>query len=254
MKRIIFGTIILLIGITSYYTLQQASSSRYTKVINVGVHVFPPFAIQDPETGQLSGFDIELFDAMAKARNLKFNYKVIDFNDLIPGVKTGKYDTSNAITITPEREKLLRFTWPCEEAKLALLVRTDEKNIKTLADLSDKILSSYPGTGADMCEKFKKEGKVKDYLVFDKIKDTYQALVDGKADAIINDAPVNNFFCNYFKGKLKHTDHCYTHQYSGFPVRKDNNSLRVALNKALHDIFENGDYVRIYRKYHVIKP
>lgn len=80
------------------------------KVINAGViNYYPPLEFKDPQTGELTGFDIELFKAVAKKIGATANFVEFSFADLasFAPLKTGRVDiyASGTMTDTPERRE-----------------------------------------------------------------------------------------------------------------------------------------------------
>jgi len=92
---------------------------------NVGVatRVVPPMVVDDQ--GRLTGFSIELWNAIAEKLKLATEYKVApDVGVLLDEVRSGKADLGiAAISITAERDREFDFSQPILEAGLQILVR-----------------------------------------------------------------------------------------------------------------------------------
>lgn len=97
---------------------------------------FPPFEFKD-ETGKYTGFDIELWDAIAKQIGVPYELQPMDFNGIIPGLQTGQLDAGIAgMTIKPERAKVVDFSDGYYKAGLLILVHADENTINSVEDLN----------------------------------------------------------------------------------------------------------------------
>ena len=71
---------------------------------------FMPFEFKGPD-GKFTGFDIELWETIAKKLGLSYKFQPMDFNGIIPGLQTGNVDVGIAgMTITPERAKVVQFS------------------------------------------------------------------------------------------------------------------------------------------------
>src|SRR5690606_25413037 len=91
---------------------------------------FVPFEFR--QNGKYTGFDIDLWDAIAQEAGLKYTLKPMDFNGIIPGLQTRNIDVALAgITIRDDRQKVIDFSDPYYESGLAVLVATDNDTIKT---------------------------------------------------------------------------------------------------------------------------
>ena len=94
---------------------------------------FPPFEFKDPQTGVHTGFDVELWAAIAKEIGAEYDLQPMDFNGIIPGLQSGQLDVGIAgITIKPERAKVVDFSDPYYNAGLLILVRADATDINAI--------------------------------------------------------------------------------------------------------------------------
>lgn len=96
---------------------------------------------------EYQGFEIELWEDIAREANLHFEYQVCDFKDIIPLLVSKKVDVGIAgITINEEREKLVDFSFLTLDSGLAIAVsknsnKTDLKEtLKTVFTEGGKII------------------------------------------------------------------------------------------------------------------
>ena len=97
-------------------------------VLKIVVKPVRPFAFE--ENGELLGYTIDLWKRIAAEAGLQFEMKTVDsIPGLIELVRTGQADVGmGAISITPEREKLLDFSHPFYESGLQVLARSSGNN------------------------------------------------------------------------------------------------------------------------------
>lgn len=82
---------------------------------------FPPFEIGQPP--DISGYDIEVMDAIAETLGLTPEYQDTSFDTIFRDTAAGQFDIAAAAsTITPAREKTVTFSDPYYEAQQALVV------------------------------------------------------------------------------------------------------------------------------------
>ena len=128
--------IVLLVGV----------GSLQAKPLMVGCDTgFKPFVFIGPD-GKYTGFDIELWESIAK--RLKLNYKLerMEFKDLIPALVDKKIDVALAgITIISQREKQVDFSFPYFESDLRILVRAGDNEIADIGDLDKKVVATKQG-------------------------------------------------------------------------------------------------------------
>ncbi len=99
-----------------------------------------PFVIKDE--GRLSGFSIDLWKEIALLTGIQYEFVEVDsVNEQLDAVKASEADAAiAAISMTPEREEELDFSYPYYLA--GLQVMTTGKHISTLTSLLSFIFSS----------------------------------------------------------------------------------------------------------------
>ena len=104
MKKTIVGA---LVALSMAMTAQAAT-------LNVGTEAtFAPFEFMDEQTHEVTGFDIDVIRAAAKAVGDDIRIHNMGFDALIPSLQTGVIDvTAAAMTVTPERQARIDFTSP----------------------------------------------------------------------------------------------------------------------------------------------
>ena len=143
---------------------------------------FKPFSyINDDLT--MSGFDIEVGEAIAKEMGLEPVQKRIKFKGIVEGVKTGRADAAVAShTINPQRSKHVSFSSPYYFSGPQIFTRPDSQ-IKTVEDLAGKEVAVAKGsTYADTASEY--TDKIKNY---DSDITALKALSSGRHDAVITD-------------------------------------------------------------------
>ena len=97
------------------------------------------------EGKQLTGFEVELTDAIAKKLGLKVEWKVLSFDSLLAGLQRDRWDLAiSSHGITEERAKVVDFTNP-HYCGGATIVSKDGKVAKA-ADLAGKTVAVQTGT------------------------------------------------------------------------------------------------------------
>jgi len=190
---------------------------------------FPPF--EYVEDGKMTGFDIELVEAMAKIMGKKVEWTQIDFKGLIPGLLAKRFDMAvSAIYITEERRKVVDFTDPYYPGGLVILVRKDNTAINGPEDLDGKRVSVQVGTKS---VNFLKENYPKVIRVeVEKNQEMFNLVEIGRVDAAVTGKPAAKLFAKS-RPSVKVLDKQLTTEEYGMAVRKDTPELTRALNAAL---------------------
>jgi glutamine transport system substrate-binding protein len=214
---------------------------------------FPPFEFKDPKTGVHTGFDVELWAAIAKEIGVEYDLQPMDFNGIIPGLQSGQLDVGIAgITIKPERAKVVDFSDPYYNAGLLILVRADNKDITKVEDLKGKIVATKLGTTSE--DFVKKNAQAKEVKLYPNNDAMFMELLSGGADAVVFDSPVIADFMNKRgKGVVKVVGPLYMGQSYGIAFPKGS-PLVPQVNAALKKLKDNGTYRELYIKWFNTEP
>ena len=148
---------------------------------------FPPFEIGKPP--DISGYDIEVVNAIAEKLGLEVTYQDTSFDTIFRDTAQGKFDAAVAAsTITPERQQTVDFSDPYYQANQSLVVAADDTDIATIDDLGGKTVGAQDGTtGEDYANEETDAAQVRG---FPEGPDAINALRNGQVDAVIIDQPV----------------------------------------------------------------
>ena len=107
---------------------------------------FPPFEFVNTQTGEVSGFEMDLVRAVGKELGAKIEFQVLSFDAIIPAMLSGTVEMGAAgFSITEERKKTWDFSTPYYTDYVSVLVE-DSTGIKGLADLKDKVVGVSSGS------------------------------------------------------------------------------------------------------------
>ena len=230
------------------------AGSGFAKNLTIATDTnFPPFEFKDPQTGKHTGFDVELWDAIAKEIGVEYDLQPMDFNGIIPGLQSGQLDAGIAgITIKPERAKVVDFSDPYYNAGLLLLVKASNKDITKVEDLEGKLVATKLGTTSE--DFLKKNAKAKEVKLYPNNDAMFMELMMGGADAVMFDSPViANYVREVGKEKVKVVGPLYMGQSYGIGFPKGS-ELVGKVNVALKALKENGSYRQLYLKWFNTEP
>ncbi|MEH7236213.1 transporter substrate-binding domain-containing protein [Bacillus sp. JJ1562] len=226
----------------------EKSSSGGMELVEDGKFTFAssgeynPFSVTDG-SGVMTGFDIDVAEAIAKELGLETNQKRFKFNSIVEGVKTGRFDAAVAShTITDERAEHVNFSTPYYYSGPQIFVRPDS-DVGSLEDLKDlEIAVSKGSTYAKMAQEV--TGNV---IQYDSDVTALEALAIGKHDAVITDfltgkEAIGNGVEIEGKDILGLSE-------QAIAVAKDNEELLKKINEALEKLREDGTLKEISEKY-----
>ncbi len=222
------------------------NASSMTKEAGVFVYAasgeYQPFSYF--KDGQLTGFDVEIGNEIAKRLGLEPKPVTSPFSGIIAGVKEGRYDAAIAShAITEERKQQVDFVDPYYLSGGQLFVRPDG-TISTLEGLKGKEVAVALGTTH---EKMARE-YTDNIKTYDSDVTALRALEQGKHDVVITDSVVGEIAIAQGL-KLKKSGSPLSEVKHGIAVRKGNTELLNKINEVLKQMMEDGTYVKLSEKY-----
>ncbi|NKI73274.1 glutamine ABC transporter substrate-binding protein GlnH [Dickeya sp. CFBP 2040] len=213
---------------------------------------FVPFEFKQGD--KYVGFDIDLWDAIAKQLNLSYTLKPMDFSGIIPALQTRNVDLALAgITITEERKRAIDFSDGYYNSGLLVMVRADNQDIKGEQDLNGKVVAVKSGTGS--VDYAKANLKTRELRQFPNIDNAYLELGTNRADAVLHDTPnILYFIKTAGNGKFKAVGDSIKAQQYGIAFPKGSDDLRNKVNGALKTLRDNGTYATLYKKWFGTDP
>ena len=195
---------------------------------------------------QLTGYEIDVAEAVAKKMGLKFEWKTVGFDALLTGLAQDRWDLVIASHgITEERAKAVTFTLPhyCSGGQIVSL----KSDIAKVGDLAGKVVAVQ--TGTSYLEHVKKVPGVKEVKNFPTDEAARSALSSKRVDAWVTDRFVaKEMLAKAPKAGLKTGDMLFIEQVAA-AVSKGNQGLADAYNKALKEAIADGTVGAISKKY-----
>lgn len=205
---------------------------------------YPPYNFF--QGARLTGFEIELAEAVARKWGVGIEWKALSFDALLAGLRHDRWDLVIAgHAITPERAKAVTFTEPHFCGGGIIVAR--DASIREGKDLAGKTVSVQ--TGTTFLEEAKKVPGVKEIKNFPQDTDARGALLSGRTDVWVTDPAVARAAVKASPSAGMHIGELLFVERNGAAVAKGNASLATAFNQALKDLQADGTYAAISKKY-----
>ena len=225
-----------------------------TKTYKVVVdQAFPPFEWQK-ENGEITGFSVDLMEAIAIDQGIKFEFAAAPFKGIFDRLDTGEVDAISAsITITEERKKRMDFSTPYFEATQMILVKDGNADVFSFEDLKDKQISVNEDTTSDeLVSKLKGSANDSTIKRTKSIESACNDVVNSVADATVGDNGVILYYVdNTYSVKLRTiVDPSFEKEEYGIAVRKNrDDELLTKIDTGLENIRKKGIYEQIRQKW-----
>jgi len=249
-------SVVVLVAVLAVCWVGNASAADAKKKLRVGTEgAYPPFNLVDKK-GQVQGFDIDIAKALCKEMGMDCEFKVQDWDGLIPGLMAKKFDVIIAsMSITDERKQKVDFSNKYYQTPARFVAKKGAGMAVSKEGLKGKSVGVQRATIHEnfVRDMFGDAVIVKAYATQDEAN---MDLVAGRVDLVIADATVLlGGFINTDAGKgfefigPSYVDKKWFGDGVGIALRKGENDLRQKLNKAIDAIRANGVYQKINAKY-----
>jgi polar amino acid transport system substrate-binding protein len=231
------------------------ASSEATQLRIASEGARPPFNYLDANN-QLAGFEIDLTREICKRMGVDCVFVAQDWESLIGGLNAKQYDVIvDDLEITDERLTKIAFSKPYAHTPSALIAQQGSK----LASADPNTLKDAQiGVEADSPQQAYVEDKYKDSEIrrYATLEEAMLDLAEGRIDAVVEDKLVASEFlksrkegrCCRIVADLPQ-DAAYFGDGVGYGLRKEDDALRAAIDKALGEALADGTYQAIRVKY-----
>lgn len=233
------------------------AQARDNDTVRIGVDIpYVPMEYRKPD-GTLTGFDIDLGNALCKQAQLECKWVEQSWDGIIPGLMARKFDAiMSSMTINDERRQQLLFSNPYIVPPSAWFVPASS-DIQTPDEnsLKDKDIGVQRGTVQDnyVTDKYGSIANIKRYASADDVAVDMDA---GRLDLAFLDYPTGQAAMlddkkrDYRVAGDKLTEpKKYFGEGFGIAFRKRDKELAEKFNQALATLKDNGTYQKIYDQY-----
>jgi polar amino acid transport system substrate-binding protein len=217
---------------------------------------YPPNEFVGSNGKTLTGWDVELGQALGKVMGLNWKFVNASFDTIIPGLQSGKYDIGmSSFTDTKERQKVVDFV-TYFSAGTSFYVKAGGPTINSLADLCGHSVGVERGTtqasdSTAQNAKCKKAGKPGVGVhVYPDQNAANLAIESGRQQVGMADSPVAAYIVKQSSGKFKLTGKPYNTAPYGIAIPKSNGMTKPILD-ALKELMSNGTYTSLLKKWNV---
>ena len=218
----------------------------------------PPFSFPGPDRRPV-GYSIDLCTHIASAIqkqlgiNLKLNWVPVTTENRIDMVASGKVDIEcSTTTASLSRQERVDFSLMTFVDGGGLLTKSDLK-LGAVADLADKRIAVIPGTTTETAlQKFLKEEFVLvKYVPVKNHVEGLAAIEKGLAEAFASDRGILIGLAVTSKDPTRFALPAVLFSYEpyGFMVRRNDAAFRLAVNRALAELYRSGGIAPIYERW-----
>lgn len=219
--------------------------------LTVGVDAtYAPNEFLGSDGKTVQGMDVDLFNGIAATFGVKVTYQPANFDSIILGVQSGKYDIGlSSFTINADREKVVNMVSYFNAGTQWVVAKGNPKKVDP-ANACGLAIGVQKGTVQidDLTARSKKctsAGKKAITQVVEQAQSKVTSdVVSGKAAAMLADSPVGLYAVKQTGGKLESVGEIYDSAPYGIVVPKNETAFATAIADSLKALNTSGAYTK----------
>jgi glutamate transport system substrate-binding protein len=225
-----------------------SSMARFQEegTITVGVKYDQPgFGLQNPTTGEVEGFDVEIAELIADALGVEVEFVESVSRNREPFLQNGTVDIVVATyTINDARKQVIDFAGPYFVAQQDIMVRADDDSIESVEDLNGKNVCTV--TGSTSATNLAAAAPQANVTMLDTYSQCADAMGDGRVEAVTTDNTILAGLVQASDGAYKLIEAPFSDEPYGIGLPKDDDDLRDFINDVLEESFEDGSWAEAF--------
>ena len=251
MKKVVFVVLITALLSAVLFTGCAKKTSGLTLkpgVLTVGMEIgYPPMEYLAEDGKTPIGFDVEMGKAIAEKMGLKVEFIDTAWDGIFAGVETRKYDCiMSSVTINEARMRAHNFSKPYIQNTLAIVLpKGSSLNIRSPEDLAGySVAYQEETTSDDYMTALAEQGLKFTPREYDRVMYCFDEMILGRVDTIMTDLLVAYEYVSRPGNPFEIVWQGGDEQF-GVCMKKGNDALTEAINKAIDELFNDGTMVRI---------
>jgi len=212
------------------------------------------FALKNPTTGVVEGFDAEMAKLIAAGifgetpadAASRIEFQATDLTNREAAISEGRVDTVNATyPITDARKQQVDFAGPYFMAGQDLMVKTGDTAIKGFSDVNGKkvcLIRTNPFTEPNV----KAKAPQAEIIVMTTNEQCSDALADGRVDAVASANAILLTQLDRGAGAFRLVGSPTTEEPYGIGLKRGDDAFRTFVNDVLVKAYSNGQWASAY--------
>lgn len=236
-------------------TTSRLAQVKKSKELRVGYAVYPPYIEKDPQTGEVSGFGIEVVREIASQMNVKPIFIESNWNTFIADLQVDKFDLFPTVFLTIPRAMEIDYSEPFGYfSSVAAIVAKNDNRFKTIADLDRKdvtIAVPQAWTAHEYAKKHFTKANIK-ALKDDSAALTLADVAAGNSDVALADGPTVSQYIEknpHQPVKALFLDNPVSIVPASLAMRKGDLIWNDFLDKSLEALLASGELDQLAHRY-----
>lgn len=235
----------------------QTPRAKGAPIVAAVVSNYPPLEFKDPASGKLTGFDIELGEALAAKMGTTIKWEETSFDQMMSSLSTGRVEIIlSGMTDLPARRDAVKFIDYLKTGPQFYVMKERSADFASMAALCGKKVgasrrTSFPveiGKWSD--DNCVKAGKPPIAVTgTDGSADARTQLRQGRLDAAVQGGETMPYIMGQEPNTYMTVGKAFTFQYVGLAIGRKDEALQAELTGAMTKLIADGSYAKIAAKW-----
>src|SRR5437868_10720592 len=254
MKRLLAATIFSALTGSAMAVELPPEISKQGSVKVAIVPKYPPMEFRDPATSTLTGFDVELGEALGRKLGIKIVWQETSFDQMMPAIATGRVDAIlSGMTDMASRQDTATFVDYLRSGPRFFAQQSRAAEFKDMAALCGKNVgasrrTSFPGEIAAWSEKNCGSAPIV-FVGTDGSADARTQLKQGRIDAAVQGNETLPYIMDLEPGAYAPVGSTIAQQFTGIAVPVKEKALQQAMLEAVDALIADGTYRTLLAKW-----
>jgi polar amino acid transport system substrate-binding protein len=235
----------------------QTARAKGAPITAAVVANYPPLEFKDPASGKLTGFDIDLGEALAAKLGTTIKWEETSFDQMMSSLATGRVNIIlSGMTDLPARRDAVKFIDYLKTGPQFYVMKANAAQYPDMMALCGKKVgasrrTSFPVEIAkwsdDQCVK---AGKAPIAVTgTDGSADARTQLRQGRLDAAVQGGETMPYIMSQEPDQYMTVGKPFTFQYVGLAIGRKDDALQAELTDAMTKLIADGSYAKIAAKW-----
>jgi polar amino acid transport system substrate-binding protein len=253
MIKILLATLLLGAAAASAVELPADIAKRGSIKVAI-VPNYPPMEFRDPATNTLTGFDVELGEALGRRLGLKLQWEETSFDQMMPGVASGRVDAIlSGMTDLAGRQDTATFVDYLRSGPRFFVQTARAAAFKDMMALCGRTVgasrrTSFPKHVADWSDAHCGAEPIK-FVGTEGSADARTQLKQGRIDAAVQGGETLPYVMELEPGAYVPIGDVFAVQFTGLALGVKEKALQQAVAEALDGLIADGSYRALLAKW-----
>ncbi|MGJ7487700.1 ABC transporter substrate-binding protein [Variovorax sp. LT2P21] len=250
---------LLAVALAAVLPVAQAQTGRAkgAPITAAVVSNYPPMEFKDPATGKLTGFDIDIGEALAAKAGTTIKWEETSFDQMLSSLATGRVDIIlSGMTDLPARREAVKFIDYLKTGPQFYVMKERAADFPNMAALCGKKVgasrrTSFPAEITKWSdEQCVKAGKAAIVVTgTDGSADARTQLRQGRLDAAVQGGETMPYIMGQEPNTYMTVGKTFAFQYVGLATNRKDEAIAAELSAAMTKLIADGTYAKIVAKW-----